>query len=158
MAAGFVQGLSGFAFALVSMTIWAWRLDPIVAGPLVVFGSLGARWRNPQAPTSASRLPSRSNSEATLSGARLRPLVLARGDRDWASTRRRAAQRGGERRRRHPSLRGAQDRAALQARVRRREGAVLRVEAAAGFARCGGGLRRAPLSPPAVGTELDERR
>jgi uncharacterized membrane protein YfcA len=39
-AAGFVQGLSGFAFGLVAMAIWAWALDPILAGPLVVFGSL----------------------------------------------------------------------------------------------------------------------
>jgi hypothetical protein len=39
-AAGFVQGLSGFAFGLVAMAIWAWALDPALAGPLVVFGSL----------------------------------------------------------------------------------------------------------------------
>jgi uncharacterized protein len=39
-AAGFVQGLSGFAFGLVAMGIWAWSLDPVLAGPLVVFGSL----------------------------------------------------------------------------------------------------------------------
>src|SRR6266700_3392714 len=38
--AGFVQGLSGFAFGLVAMGIWAWALDPVLAGPLVVFGSL----------------------------------------------------------------------------------------------------------------------
>jgi len=38
--AGFVQGLSGFAFGLVAMGIWAWSLDPVLAGPLVVFGSL----------------------------------------------------------------------------------------------------------------------
>ena len=48
----FVQGLSGFAFGLVAMGIWAWSLDPVLAGPLVVFGSLigqlvgsGALWR-----------------------------------------------------------------------------------------------------------------
>jgi hypothetical protein len=47
-----VQGLSGFAFGLVAMGIWAWSLDPILAGPLVVFGSLigqclatGSMWR-----------------------------------------------------------------------------------------------------------------
>jgi hypothetical protein len=52
VAAGFVQGLSGFAFGLVAMGIWAWSLDPVLAGPLVVFGSLigqllgsGALWR-----------------------------------------------------------------------------------------------------------------
>jgi uncharacterized protein len=39
-AGGFVQGLSGFAFGLVAMAIWAWWLDPVLAGPLVVFGSL----------------------------------------------------------------------------------------------------------------------
>jgi uncharacterized membrane protein YfcA len=38
--AGFVQGLSGFAFGLVAMGIWAWALEPRLAGPLVVFGSL----------------------------------------------------------------------------------------------------------------------
>jgi hypothetical protein len=35
-----VQGLSGFAFGLVAMAVWAWALDPVLAGPLVVFGSL----------------------------------------------------------------------------------------------------------------------
>jgi len=35
-----VQGLSGFAFGLVALGIWAWSLDPVAAGPLVVFGSL----------------------------------------------------------------------------------------------------------------------
>ena len=39
-AAGFVQGLSGFAFGLVAMAFWAWALEPSLAGPLVVFGSL----------------------------------------------------------------------------------------------------------------------
>jgi uncharacterized protein len=39
-AGGFVQGLSGFAFGLVAMAVWAWWLDPALAGPLVVFGSL----------------------------------------------------------------------------------------------------------------------
>ncbi|WP_050478060.1 sulfite exporter TauE/SafE family protein [Herbaspirillum rhizosphaerae] len=40
MAAGFVQGLSGFAFALVAMSFWVWTVDPVVAAALVVFGSL----------------------------------------------------------------------------------------------------------------------
>ena len=40
LIAGFVQGLSGFAFGLAAMTIWAWVLAPQLAGPLVVFGSL----------------------------------------------------------------------------------------------------------------------
>ncbi|MDO9707247.1 sulfite exporter TauE/SafE family protein [Paracraurococcus lichenis] len=39
-AGGFVQGLSGFAFGLVAQAIWAWTLDPVLAGPLTVFGSL----------------------------------------------------------------------------------------------------------------------
>ena len=39
-AAGFVQGLSGFAFSLVSMAFWAWVLPPQLAGPMAVFGSL----------------------------------------------------------------------------------------------------------------------
>lgn len=38
--AGFVQGLSGFAFSLVSMAFWAWVLPPQLAGPMAVFGSL----------------------------------------------------------------------------------------------------------------------
>ena len=38
--AGFVQGLSGFAFALVSLSIWAWAVDPALAAPMAVFGSL----------------------------------------------------------------------------------------------------------------------
>jgi uncharacterized protein len=37
---GFVQGLSGFAFGLVALGIWAWTIDPALAGSLVVFGSL----------------------------------------------------------------------------------------------------------------------
>jgi uncharacterized membrane protein YfcA len=40
LLAGFVQGLSGFAFGLVAMTVWVWVVSPQVAGPLVVFGSL----------------------------------------------------------------------------------------------------------------------
>jgi uncharacterized protein len=40
LAAGFVQGLSGFAFGLVAMTVWVWTVAPQLAGPLVVFGSL----------------------------------------------------------------------------------------------------------------------
>jgi uncharacterized membrane protein YfcA len=40
MVAGFVQGLSGFAFALVAMSFWVWTVDPMLAAALVVFGSL----------------------------------------------------------------------------------------------------------------------
>lgn len=38
--AGFVQGLSGFAFSLASLSIWAWAVDPALAAPMAVFGSL----------------------------------------------------------------------------------------------------------------------
>lgn len=40
VVAGFVQGLSGFAFAMVAMSIWAWTLDPQLAVVLAVFGGL----------------------------------------------------------------------------------------------------------------------
>jgi len=35
-AAGFVQGLSGFAFAMCAMAFWAWVLDPQLAAVVVV--------------------------------------------------------------------------------------------------------------------------
>ncbi len=38
--AGFVQGLSGFAFGLVAMSVWAWVIDPKLAAPLAVSGAL----------------------------------------------------------------------------------------------------------------------
>jgi uncharacterized membrane protein YfcA len=38
--AGFVQGLSGFAFSLVAMSLWTWVLPPSIAAPLAVFGAL----------------------------------------------------------------------------------------------------------------------
>ena len=38
--AGFVQGLSGFAFSLIALSIWAWVLDPKLAAVLAVFGGL----------------------------------------------------------------------------------------------------------------------
>lgn len=40
MVAGFVQGLSGFAFGLVSMSLWAWAIDPRIASAMAVFGGL----------------------------------------------------------------------------------------------------------------------
>ncbi len=40
MAAGFVQGLSGFGFGMVAMSFWAWTIDPKLAAAMVVFGSL----------------------------------------------------------------------------------------------------------------------
>ena len=38
--AGFVQGLSGFAFGLVAMSVWAWTVDPRLAAVLSTFGAL----------------------------------------------------------------------------------------------------------------------
>lgn len=38
--AGFVQGLSGFAFSLVSISFWAWTVEPRLAAVLAVFGGL----------------------------------------------------------------------------------------------------------------------
>lgn len=40
MVAGFVQGLTGFAFALIAMSFWVWVLPPQLAAPLVVFASV----------------------------------------------------------------------------------------------------------------------
>ena len=40
VVAGFVSGLSGFAFGLAGLSIWAWLLDPTLLSPLVVAGSL----------------------------------------------------------------------------------------------------------------------
>lgn len=40
VVAGFVQGLSGFAFGLVAMSFWAWAVEPQLAAVLVVFGAL----------------------------------------------------------------------------------------------------------------------
>jgi hypothetical protein len=38
VVAGFVQGLSGFAFGMVAMSIWVWGVEPRVAAVMVVFG------------------------------------------------------------------------------------------------------------------------
>ena len=40
MTAGFVQGVSGFGFSMVAMSIWVWGLDPKLAAVMGVFGSL----------------------------------------------------------------------------------------------------------------------
>lgn len=40
VVAGFVQGLSGFAFSMVAMSFWVWGLDPRLASVMAVFGSL----------------------------------------------------------------------------------------------------------------------
>lgn len=39
-AAGFAQGVSGFAFSLVALSIWAWTVEPQMAAPMSVFGAL----------------------------------------------------------------------------------------------------------------------
>ena len=36
--AGFVQGVAGFAFALVAMSIWVWGVNPQLAAVMAVFG------------------------------------------------------------------------------------------------------------------------
>jgi uncharacterized protein len=36
--AGLVQGISGFAFAMVAMSIWVWTIDPKLAAAMAVFG------------------------------------------------------------------------------------------------------------------------
>jgi hypothetical protein len=38
--AGLVQGLSGFAFAMVAMSVWVWGLEPRTAATLAIFGGL----------------------------------------------------------------------------------------------------------------------
>jgi uncharacterized membrane protein YfcA len=38
--AGLVQGVSGFAFAMVAMAIWVWGVNPQVAAVMAVFGGL----------------------------------------------------------------------------------------------------------------------
>lgn len=40
VAAGFVQGLSGFGFSMVAMSVWVWALEPRLAAVLAVCGAL----------------------------------------------------------------------------------------------------------------------
>lgn len=40
---GFVQGISGFAFGMVAMSIWAWGIDPKLAVVLSVAGGLSGQ-------------------------------------------------------------------------------------------------------------------
>ena len=40
VVAGLVQGISGFAFGMVAMSVWAWGIDPVEATTLAVFGGL----------------------------------------------------------------------------------------------------------------------
>lgn len=41
--AGFVQGLSGFAFGMVAMSIWVWAIDPKVAVVMSIAGGLSGQ-------------------------------------------------------------------------------------------------------------------
>jgi uncharacterized protein len=41
--AGFVQGLSGFAFTMVAMSIWAWMIEPHLAAAAAVFGGMAGQ-------------------------------------------------------------------------------------------------------------------
>jgi uncharacterized protein len=43
IVAGFVQGLSGFAFSLVATSIWAWTVDPKLAAACAIFGGLSGQ-------------------------------------------------------------------------------------------------------------------
>jgi uncharacterized membrane protein YfcA len=40
IVAGFVQGLSGFAFGLTAMSFWVWAVEPRLAAAMAVFGAL----------------------------------------------------------------------------------------------------------------------
>ncbi len=40
LVAGFIQGISGFAFGLIATSIWAWTIEPQLVVPTVIFGSL----------------------------------------------------------------------------------------------------------------------
>ncbi|MDP3562532.1 MAG: sulfite exporter TauE/SafE family protein [Legionellaceae bacterium] len=40
IVAGFVQGLSGFAFGMVAMSFWAWKINPELVVAMAVFGAL----------------------------------------------------------------------------------------------------------------------
>lgn len=42
-AGGFAQGVSGFAFALVALAVWAWVIEPGLAAPMAVFGALAGQ-------------------------------------------------------------------------------------------------------------------
>lgn len=40
LIAGFIQGVSGFAFGLIATSLWAWTIEPQLVVPTVIFGSL----------------------------------------------------------------------------------------------------------------------
>jgi hypothetical protein len=41
--AGFVQGVSGFAFSMVALSVWAWVLEPRLAAAMAVCGGLAGQ-------------------------------------------------------------------------------------------------------------------
>ncbi len=68
MVAGFVQGLTGFAFALIAMSFWVWVLPPQLAAPLLVFASI---W------SSCDFTQSRKKSSLVLSRQLVLPYLVA---------------------------------------------------------------------------------
>ena len=38
--AGLIQGISGFAFSMIAMSIWVWGIEPRIATIMAVFGGL----------------------------------------------------------------------------------------------------------------------
>ena len=40
LIAGFIQGVSGFAFGLIATSLWAWTIEPKLVVPTVIFGSV----------------------------------------------------------------------------------------------------------------------
>lgn len=43
LLAGFIQGLTGFAYGLVAMSVWVWVLEPQIAASLVVVGAFSGQ-------------------------------------------------------------------------------------------------------------------
>jgi uncharacterized membrane protein YfcA len=60
VVAGIVQGISGFAFGMVALSIWIWRVDPHEAVVLAVFGGLCGQL------LSALRMPRETSMHALL--------------------------------------------------------------------------------------------
>ncbi|MBK9019236.1 MAG: sulfite exporter TauE/SafE family protein [Sulfuritalea sp.] len=58
--AGFIQGVSGFAFALVATSLWAWMIEPQVLAPTVIMASLLGQL------TSLSSIKARPSFERTM--------------------------------------------------------------------------------------------
>lgn len=55
LAGGFVQGVSGFAFGLVAISVWVWFLDPRLIAMLAVFGA----WLGQVSATVSGHIPFR---------------------------------------------------------------------------------------------------